>query len=278
MNDFTFGNRLYELRLKKGLTQNELGELLGVSGKAVSKWETGSAKPRTDTLLRLAAVYDLSMAELLCGTAFLEVNEREVQKDEKKCDSDNMLAKDLVKRMVCDRDKLLKQSKVFFFIGIGLFVFLFVFVAIVEGFSLPDAILGPLGVMLILLSFFVSIVLSITFWILFGKKKRDVRILFEANPILSELLADETVTQSHKTSSVVYTKKQRIIWAISSGFLLGAVLIQISSLIQKGSVPTPAKVWGLILHAMAIVGMLWVLIDRKRTNVKQKNTHSNEKT
>ncbi|MBQ8753130.1 MAG: helix-turn-helix transcriptional regulator, partial [Clostridia bacterium] len=47
MNDYDFGERLYRLRREKGLTQAELGALLGVSSKAVSKWENGVAYPRT---------------------------------------------------------------------------------------------------------------------------------------------------------------------------------------------------------------------------------------
>ena len=133
--------------------------------------------------------------------------------------------------------------------------------------------------MLILVSFFVSVGLSVTFFLLFKKKKRDIRVLFEANSAFSELLANDTEVERSEKASVVYTKKHRIIWGISSGFLLGAVLIQISLLIDKGSVPMPAKVFGLIVHALALLGMLWVLIDQKRMQKRGKdNSGHNEKT
>ena len=45
MNDFEFGNRLYELRRRTGLTQAELADKIGVTNKAVSKWENGKANP-----------------------------------------------------------------------------------------------------------------------------------------------------------------------------------------------------------------------------------------
>lgn len=65
MNDFEFGNKLYKLRLASGYTQAALAEKLGVSNKAVSKWENGRAKPTTNTLRKLAAVYGLSLESLL---------------------------------------------------------------------------------------------------------------------------------------------------------------------------------------------------------------------
>lgn len=67
MNDYGFGKFIYELRTEKGLSQSELGEILGVSNKAVSKWETGEAKPRSGKLALLARTLDVSVEELLSG-------------------------------------------------------------------------------------------------------------------------------------------------------------------------------------------------------------------
>ena len=65
MNDFEFGNYIYERRCKTGMTQAEMAERLGVTNKAVSKWETGKAKPTTNTLRKMAALFGLSVDELL---------------------------------------------------------------------------------------------------------------------------------------------------------------------------------------------------------------------
>jgi CYTH domain-containing protein/DNA-binding XRE family transcriptional regulator len=65
MNDFDFGNYIYERRCKAGMTQAEMAERLGVTNKAVSKWETGKAKPTTNTLRKMAALFGLSVDELL---------------------------------------------------------------------------------------------------------------------------------------------------------------------------------------------------------------------
>ncbi len=67
MNDYRFGNFIYELRTEKGLSQSELGKILGVSNKAVSKWENGEAKPRSGKLALLAETLGVTVGELLCG-------------------------------------------------------------------------------------------------------------------------------------------------------------------------------------------------------------------
>lgn len=65
MNDYNFGNLLCELRLKSKLTQGELAIKLGVTNKAVSKWENGKAKPTTDTLKKLSILFNIPIEELL---------------------------------------------------------------------------------------------------------------------------------------------------------------------------------------------------------------------
>ena len=54
MNDYAFGNYLYDCRKKAGLTQSRLAQMLGVTDKAVSKWETGKAKPSTNLIRKIA--------------------------------------------------------------------------------------------------------------------------------------------------------------------------------------------------------------------------------
>jgi len=61
------GAFLQELRREQGLTQEQLGEKLHVSGKTVSRWETGTYMPPVDMLLALSELYGLSMNELVAG-------------------------------------------------------------------------------------------------------------------------------------------------------------------------------------------------------------------
>lgn len=65
MRDYSFGNFLHELRMRTGLTQYQLGALVGVSDKAVSKWENGSSKPKSGILFKLSEVLGISVDELM---------------------------------------------------------------------------------------------------------------------------------------------------------------------------------------------------------------------
>ena len=65
MNDYKFGNRLYELRKKCKLSQSELGAMVGVTNKAVSKWEMGNAKPTMDIMGKLSAIFNVKIEELM---------------------------------------------------------------------------------------------------------------------------------------------------------------------------------------------------------------------
>ena len=50
----TLGEKIADLRKKRGLSQEELAITLGVSRQAVSKWELGDAMPDTDKIIALA--------------------------------------------------------------------------------------------------------------------------------------------------------------------------------------------------------------------------------
>ena len=54
-----FAKRFSKLRKESGITQQKLGECLGVSNRAVSKWETGLAMPSTDKIQKLAKIFDV---------------------------------------------------------------------------------------------------------------------------------------------------------------------------------------------------------------------------
>ncbi len=62
------GDYLKELRVKNKLSQEKLGEQLGLSRQSVSKWEQGYAMPDTENLLKLSELYGVSVDTILkCG-------------------------------------------------------------------------------------------------------------------------------------------------------------------------------------------------------------------
>ena len=61
----TLGQRIQEHRLRLGLSQEGLGEKLGVSRQAVSRWEADGAVPDTDKLIALSRLFGITLNELL---------------------------------------------------------------------------------------------------------------------------------------------------------------------------------------------------------------------
>ena len=61
----TLGEKIIDLRKKRGLSQEDLAITLGVSRQAVSKWETGEAKPDTDKVIALAEYFEVTTDWLL---------------------------------------------------------------------------------------------------------------------------------------------------------------------------------------------------------------------
>ena len=74
MNQYVTGAVIKELREKKQLTQAELAAQLHVSDKTISKWENGKGYPDISLLEPLAAVFGISVAELLSGRTVSNVN------------------------------------------------------------------------------------------------------------------------------------------------------------------------------------------------------------
>ena len=65
MKEINLGRVLIENRRKRGITQEELAEYIGVSKAAVSKWEIGMTYPDISLLPRLASYFNISIDELM---------------------------------------------------------------------------------------------------------------------------------------------------------------------------------------------------------------------
>lgn len=77
----TLGERLYELRNKNNLSQEELAEVLDVSRQSISKWENDKAYPEMTRLLFMSDYFDVSLDYLMRGIK-KENNEEKVTADD----------------------------------------------------------------------------------------------------------------------------------------------------------------------------------------------------
>ena len=61
------GKFIAQLRKEHELSQEKLGEILGVTNKTISRWETGTYLPPVEMLLSMSNLFDISINELLTG-------------------------------------------------------------------------------------------------------------------------------------------------------------------------------------------------------------------
>ena len=108
MDQAKIGQFLKQLRKEKGITQEEFAEKIGVSGRTVSRWETGSNMPDISLLVDIADFYDVDVREIIEG--------------EKKSEMMNEDIRDTAEKMAvyaeAEKSRLLKFAQVFGIIGI----------------------------------------------------------------------------------------------------------------------------------------------------------------
>ncbi|MBO4310703.1 MAG: helix-turn-helix domain-containing protein [Lachnospiraceae bacterium] len=79
MNQKKVGSFLKELRKEKGITQEQFAEKLNVSGRSVSRWETGNNMPDISLLVEIADFYDVDVREIIEGERKSEMMDKEVR-------------------------------------------------------------------------------------------------------------------------------------------------------------------------------------------------------
>jgi len=95
------GAYLAELRKENNLTQEQLGEKLGVTNKTISRWETGTYLPPVDILENLSDMYGITINEIISG--------RELTETEYKQEAEKNI------RSVLSRSTFTLQEKIEFF-------------------------------------------------------------------------------------------------------------------------------------------------------------------
>ena len=67
----TLGEQITQLRKQKKMSQEDLAEAMQISRQAISKWENDQTKPDTENLIRLAAILEVDVNDLI-GNQLLE--------------------------------------------------------------------------------------------------------------------------------------------------------------------------------------------------------------
>lgn len=78
-----FNEKLQELRKQRGMTQEELAQVLFVSRTAISKWESGRGYPNIESLKAIAKHFSVTVDELLSSDQLLSVAEEDKRQTER---------------------------------------------------------------------------------------------------------------------------------------------------------------------------------------------------
>ena len=77
-------NRIRDLRLARGWTQEQLGAQLNVQKAAVSKYENETAFPSKAVLMQLSAIFNVSIDYLLCNENYVNPGENHIPKEQER--------------------------------------------------------------------------------------------------------------------------------------------------------------------------------------------------
>ena len=128
----TIGNKIYELRRQKDFSQEKLGEFVGVSRQAISKWELGEALPNSDKLAELCKVFDVSADYFL----FDKTNEEKVAAEDVLTDEVSIATQvldEVNSKTNASKSKRHIYKKIALIIGFCLVAFVIIFACIITG-------------------------------------------------------------------------------------------------------------------------------------------------
>lgn len=112
MNQKKIGCFFKELRKEKGMTQEQLAEQLNVTGRTISRWETGNNMPDLDVLIEMADFYEVDIRELIDG-------ERKSEKMNKEMEETVLKVADYSNE---EKNRLMKKLHFFSWIGVLSFI------------------------------------------------------------------------------------------------------------------------------------------------------------
>jgi len=75
------GEKIYQQRTKKRLSQGDLAEMLNVSRQSISKWENNTATPDLEKIVKMSEIFEISLDELIKGEKNVVTNETVTSND-----------------------------------------------------------------------------------------------------------------------------------------------------------------------------------------------------
>ncbi len=146
MDQIQIGKFIAKLRKEQGLTQEQLGEKIGVTNKTVSRWETGVYLPPADAMLALGELFNVSVNEILSGKRLTDA-------EYKKAAEEN-LTQAIKVSIFSSKDKIefFKKKWLKEHIAIMLFIGICIMVVLVVGIIIKNIILVSITPMLILVA------------------------------------------------------------------------------------------------------------------------------
>ena len=154
MDQRKIGKFIAALRKEKGMTQERLGERLGVTNKTVSRWENGNYVPDVEMLSLLSKEFGVSINELISG-------ERLLAEDFKKAADNNLVtaldnsAFTLKEKIAFFKKKWLREHIAAIVLCVAAWIGLVIWMALKLRGSDAYALLGAIGGMLALLFYVV---------------------------------------------------------------------------------------------------------------------------
>lgn len=92
------------LRIQHGMSQDEFGKIVGLTGKAVSTWENGIKEPRLGTIQKIADYFHISKSEIIEGT---------IKKEKPAAASDELIMKLYNKLTDENKKKILELARLY---------------------------------------------------------------------------------------------------------------------------------------------------------------------
>lgn len=172
------GEKIFELRKLKNLSQEEVAEKLNVTRQTVSKWETNQSTPDFDKIVPLCELFEISTDELLTGKKIEKKDEQKSQKEEPK--EEKVLSKQEVR---------VKSAEV-----VSTSVFIYILSVVVLMIAIPVLGINPIiasGIFLIMIAWatarIVKHYMSVPKFDKTEEEKQEDTILKQINTIISTI-------------------------------------------------------------------------------------------